>query len=98
MAKSIIWTKRANSKFNSIIKYLELEWGLTVTEQFVKRAYDVIELLAEYPHLGTVEHQEKSIRGFVISRQNKIFYRETDQEIILLNFFDNRSGPKRKKF
>jgi plasmid stabilization system protein ParE len=98
MAKSIVWTKRANSSLNSIIQYIEKEWGLATTNQFVKRVYDVIELLSEYPNLGTQEHQEKPIRGFVISKQNKIFYRITKQEIIILNVFDNRSGPKRKKF
>jgi plasmid stabilization system protein ParE len=98
MAKSIVWTKRANSSLNSIIQYIEKEWGLATTNQFVKRVYDVIELLSEYPNLGTQEHPEKPIRGFVISKQNKIFYRITKQEIIILNVFDNRSGPKRKKF
>lgn len=30
MAKKIVWTKRANIKFNNIIDYLEKEWGSNV--------------------------------------------------------------------
>jgi plasmid stabilization system protein ParE len=32
MAKEIVWTKRANGKFNKIIGYLESEWGENVTK------------------------------------------------------------------
>ena len=31
MAKQIIWTKRANDKFNKIIGYLQDEWGPTIS-------------------------------------------------------------------
>ncbi len=96
MAKEIVWTKRANRKFNKIIEYLELEWGQLVTENFVKRTYDIIYLIADQPELGTVENQENKIRGFLLTKHNKLFYRVTDKQIILLNFFDTRSGQKRK--
>lgn len=97
MAKTIVWTKRANSKFNSIIQYLESEWSRTAVKSFVQRTYSVIELLAEHPQMGTIENQEKAIRGFLITKHNRLFYRENKNEIILLNFFDSRSKPKSKK-
>lgn len=97
MAKKIVWTKRANSKFNRIIDHLEIEWGPNVTLNFVTRTYDIIELISEQSELGTVENSEKNIRGFLLTKHNRLFYRVTDKEIILLNFFDTRSGPKRKR-
>lgn len=63
MVKEIIWTKRANNKFNKIIDYLEREWGENVTRNFVKKTYDIIELISDQPELGTMENPEKSIRG-----------------------------------
>ena len=36
MARKIIWTKRANAKFNKIIEYLEQEWGLKCNSKFHK--------------------------------------------------------------
>ncbi|MBX2969023.1 MAG: type II toxin-antitoxin system RelE/ParE family toxin [Cyclobacteriaceae bacterium] len=98
MARKVVWTKRANSKFNKIIDYLEGEWGHYVTRNFVRKTYDIIDLIADQPELGTLEHQEKMIRGFLLTKHNRLFYRVTDREIILLNFFDTRSGPKRKRY
>lgn len=96
MARQIIWTKRANDKFNKVVRYLEDEWGQRVTEHFVRKTYDVVELISDQPDLGTLENPEKNIRGFLLTKHNRLFYRVTDREIILLNFFDTRSG--RKKF
>ena len=90
MAKKIIWTKRANKRFNKITDYLQKEWGEKVTENFVVRGYDVIELLSEYPNMGTLENSKKAIRGFLITKHNRLFYRVTEKELVLLNFFDTR--------
>ena len=54
MAKKIVWTKRANSKFNKIIDHLEREWGLSVTQNFVRKTYDIIELISDQSELGTI--------------------------------------------
>ncbi len=90
MVRSIIWTKRANRKFNEIIEFLEVEWNPTVVKNFVVRTYSIIELLAEWPYLGTLENSEHRIRGFRLTKHNKLFYRVTKKEIVVLNFFDNR--------
>jgi plasmid stabilization system protein ParE len=59
MVKQIVWTKRANAKFNTVIQYLETKWGDAVTENFVKQIYSIINLLADQPALGTIEIPEK---------------------------------------
>ena len=96
MAKEIVWTKRAHSKFNKIIDYIEEEWGEAVTMNFVQKSFDIIELLSERPFLGTLEDSSTGIRGFLITKHNRLFYRFTKNELIILNFFDNRSNLKRK--
>jgi len=98
MAERIVWTIRARKSFNRIISFLEEEWGERVTANFVRRAYDIIELLAEHPSLGSLEKADEQIRGFPITEHNRLFYRVTEDGIILLNFFDTRSGKRRKKF
>lgn len=98
MVREIVWTKRANYKFNTILEYLELEWGDRVTRNFIKRTYDIIQLISENPELGTLENHERNIRGFLLTKHNRLFYRFTDTELIVPNFFDTRSGPKRIKF
>lgn len=98
MALTIYWSKKADEKFDQILKYLEDEWGENVTRAFVRKVYDFLDILSEFPEIGTLENVERNIRGFVIVKQLTVFYKITDDKIILLNFFDNRQNPKRKKF
>lgn len=98
MALTIYWSKRADQKFDKIIKILDEEWGETATKSFVRKVYDFLELLQEFPEIGTLENRESNIRGFVIVKQLTLFYKISQDKIILLNFFDNRMNPKRKKY
>jgi hypothetical protein len=54
--------------------------------------------LVEFPEIGTLENVERNIRGFVIVRQITIFYKVSGNKIILLDFFDNRQEPKKRKY
>jgi plasmid stabilization system protein ParE len=98
MALDIYWSKRADEKFDRILIYLTDEWGEIVTSAFVKKVYDFLDILVEFPEIGSLENIEKNIRGFVIVRQITIFYKISEDRIILLNFFDNRQGKKKKKY
>ena len=98
MALEIKWSKKADQKFDKILEYLILNWGENVTKNFVKKVYDFLDILAEYPEIGSVENEKKGIRGFTIVKQVNIFYRIKDQNIILLDFFDNRQDPRKKRF
>ena len=72
--------------------------GECVTSAFVKKVYDFLDILVEFPEIGSLENTEKNIRGFVIVRQITIFYKISGDKIVLLNFFDNRQGQKTKKY
>jgi len=98
MALEILWSKRADKKFDKILIYLSDEWGNKVTMSFVKKVYDFLDILSEFPDIGTLENKEKGIRGFVIIKQVCIFYTIRENRIIILNFFDNRQSPSKKRF
>ena len=98
MALEIIWSKRADKKFDKILDYLILEFGERVTGLFVKKIYDFLDLLSEFPEIGALENKEKNIRGFTIIKQVNIFYRVENDKIIILTFFNNRQNPKKKRF
>jgi len=98
MALEIFWSKRADNKFDKILDYLSTEWGERVTSAFVKKVYDFLDVLVEFPEIGTLENVERNIRGFVIVRQITIFYKVSGTSIILLNFFDNRQSPRKKRY
>ena len=97
MAREIVWTKRANQKFSRIIDYLEKEWGLKVTQNLIRRTFDILHLPSDQPELGTIENGARNIRGFLITKHNRLFNRVTDLEIIELNLFDTRSGSGQSK-
>ncbi|PIQ35179.1 MAG: hypothetical protein COW63_01645 [Bacteroidetes bacterium CG18_big_fil_WC_8_21_14_2_50_41_14] len=97
MALNIKWSKRADRKFDKILEYLMTNWSEQVTKNFVKKVYDFLDVLSEFPEIGSIENNEKGIRGFTIVKQINIFYRIKGETIILLDFFDNRQNPKMKK-
>jgi plasmid stabilization system protein ParE len=98
MALGIYWSKKADEKFDRILDYLNVEWGERITSAFVKKVYDFLDILVEFPEIGSLENPKRNIRGFVIVRQITVFYKISGDRIILLNFFDNRQGRKRKKY
>jgi len=98
MALDIHWSKRADKKFDKIIEYLLEEWGENITRSFVRKVYDFLDILSEFPEIGTIENKEKGIRGFTIVKQVNIFYKIKGEKIILLDFFDNRQDPAKKRF
>ena len=98
MVKTVVWNRRASDSFNAIIQYLENEWGGNVTKDFVNRTYRLLDLLAANPEMGSIEHHDKQIRGFVITKHNTLFYRVEDTRLVLLHFFDNRQDPKKKLY
>jgi plasmid stabilization system protein ParE len=93
MALSIKWSKYADRKFDKILEYLIATWGENTTKAFVNRTYEYINLLSKYPEIGTLENPEKNIRGLVIVKQITVFYKVKKNNIVILNFYDNRQKP-----
>lgn len=98
MALEIYWTTRANKKFDSILEYLLSEWNVKISKNFVKKVFDFLDILTEFPELGTLENEKKNIRGFTLIKQINVFYTVREDKIILLDFFDNRQNPDKKRF
>ena len=96
MALEIRWTTRADIKLDHLIIFFESEWGESVVRAFMKKLYDFLEILSEFPEIGSMQYPEKNIRGFSLTKQISIFYKIDGNQIILLDLFDNRSDPKKK--
>jgi len=98
MALNIFWSKHADKSFDSIITWLQSNWGEHSVSLFVKKVYEFLEIITEFPEIGSIENTDLNIRGFVIVKQITIFYQVRNEKIIILNFYDNRQRPKSKKF
>ena len=92
----IVWNKRASKQFEKIQDYLISEFGERVTEEFTNRVFNFLDLLANYPDIGTIENKDKNIRGFLLHRHTILFYKYDGDKIYLLSVFDNRQDPKKR--
>jgi len=68
MALEIRWTTRADIKLNHLIIYLQTEWGESVVKAFMKKLYDFLEILSEFPEIGAIQYPDKNIRGFTLTK------------------------------
>ncbi len=98
MARKIKSTKRADRRFEEIKEYLNDDFGDAYVARFVKRVFAFYDVLAEFPRIGTLHDRQRGIYGFVLEKQVSVFYRFDDKEVVILNFFDNRSGPDRIRY
>jgi plasmid stabilization system protein ParE len=98
LALKIFWTIRAEKKFEKIIQYLLDTFGEKSARVFTKKVFMFLEILVDFPELGSIENIDRGIRGFTLTRQVNIFYSVSGEKIFLLDFFDNRQDPNKKRF
>lgn len=96
MAYKISWSKTAEKDFDNIISFIEKEFSELTASKFVNRTNEIFNILLLYPEAGSAEIKELNIRGFLINKNVKLFYRIKRNSIILLNFFDVRLDPEKK--
>ena len=98
MEVKVYWSSKAEKQFESIVEYLETNWGINSASKFVNSIFEFIEILSDFPEIGSIEHLELNIRGFVIAKQITIFYQIRQNKVVILNLYDNRQKPKKKRF
>ena len=96
MVRKLRLTKKADKRFDEILEYLDKEFGKYAATKFIERTYSFFNLIVEHPQIGRIEDKRKGIYGFVLEKPVTVFYRFTNQEVVIINFFDNRMNPKRK--
>src|SRR5690554_910111 len=96
MAK-IIWTKKAFSQFQRIVKFIYEEEGLSSAEIVRIKILQVTSLLGTNPQMGTVEplltHKKFHYR-FLVVWSYKIIYRTTSDKVIISRVFHTSRNPK----
>ncbi len=96
MALKTRWYKRAETKFDRIVKHVGVEWGEKSAKDLINKVNRFISLLQKYPELGSLEVPNRNIRGVLIVKQLRLFYVPTKTEIKIIQVFDTRESPKRK--
>jgi plasmid stabilization system protein ParE len=98
MAYEVIFSEEVFEKLNHIIFYLETNWTKEVAQNFLLTFYDCIDKLAFNPKAGTQTLKDPTIRKFVITKHNTLYYQINNNKIELLTIFFNVQNPNKNKY
>lgn len=98
MAYEIILKKRFTNKLIKVLTYLEKEWSQKVAMSFLKKVDHRIKQLSLQPFAGAVSQLAKDVRGILITKHNRLYYKVKGNKVIVLNMYDTRINPKRQKY
>ena len=96
MALEVVWTERASLQFDQIKAWVHDPEKEEVLSSFVNHVFNILDLLSVFPEMGMVEDKQKGIRGFLVSRHHRLFYRLTSKQLIILAIFDQRMDQRKK--
>ena len=98
MAYDVIFKKAFNNRISNLLEYLEKEWNKEVADDFLKKLDNRISTLRLYPFIGSPSRTVKDVRGILITKHNKLFYRVSGNKILLLTLVDTRQNPKKNRY
>lgn len=98
MAYQIILKKRFTNKLVKLLVYLEQEWSNKVAASFLKKIDYRIQQLSGQPLTGISSEKIDGVRSVFITRHNRLFYKVKGKKVIVLNMYDTRMNPKKRKY
>lgn len=98
MARQIVWSPASKNDLEKILDYLEAHWGNKIVSVFITKIDNTISLIANTPQIFPVINKELEIRKCVITKQNTLYYRESNQKVEIVRLFDSRQDPKKLAF
>ena len=93
MAYKIILKKRFTKKIINLLAYLELNWGNDIARNYILKLDLRLHTLTLQPYIGSVSKKIKDVRGILITKHNRIYYRIQKDTIEIINLYDTRIGP-----
>jgi len=92
------WNKQSKEQLHQTARYIRQEFGERAMGEFMQVVQHTNDLLADNPHLGSVEplliDLATQYRSIVVRRLNKIVYCMTDNYIKVVAFWDCRREPQ----
>jgi plasmid stabilization system protein ParE len=98
MAYQIILKKRFANKLVKLLAYLEQEWSHKVAADFLKKIDYRIQQLSGQPLTGISSEKIEGVRSVSITRHNRLYYKVKSKKVIVLNMYDTRMNPMKKKY
>lgn len=98
MAYEVILKKRFTNKLVKVLAYLEKEWSAKEAQKFLTKTDRRLLQLSGQPFTGAPSLKIKDVRAVLITRHNRLYYKVKDKKVIVLNMYDTRMDPKKKKY
>ena len=98
MIKQIIWSPAAEKDAEQILDFINTKWSNRVAAKFLNKLDDSIRLISEAPKLFPIIEENLGIHKCVVTKQNSLFYRISNETIEIIRLFDTRKNPKSLTF
>lgn len=95
---TIRWEAEAEKKLIAIENYLVEEFGLRVSENFTLKTLELVESLVKQPFKGQPSVKNEEVRKIRLSKTVVAYYSVLENEIVILDLFDQRQDPNKSKF
>lgn len=95
MAKEVILTPIAVADFENVMDYLTHNWGIKVTNNFIRRFDKVIGFLTESPGMFPFFDKRKRIQRCVVTKHNILYFIDSADSVKIITVFDTRQNPEK---
>lgn len=98
MIKKIVWSPAAEKDAEQILDFINTKWSNRVVAKFLNKLDDNIRLISEDPKLFPLIEHNLGVRKCVVTKQNSLFYRVSNDTIEIIRLFDTRQNPNSLTF
>lgn len=98
MERTIVFKKHFLNKLTKLLIYIEQEWGKQVSVNFLNTLDKRLKTLTSQPYIGKNVASIPNVKGILVTKHNRIYYKITDTEIIILTLKDTRMNPKKNRY
>ncbi len=89
---NIYLSQEAEGQLQSLLEYLDNEWGERVCDNFIEKLERAIQTIASAPLAFPMSEKITGLRKCVVTRQSSIYYRISSTDIEIVSILDNRQN------
>jgi plasmid stabilization system protein ParE len=98
MVKKIKWNKAADRTFDQTTDYLQDNFSTLSAENFANLVYERIDQVVKGLTVGRVSTKEKSVMILKLDKHKQMYYRLNGTTLTIVDFWDTRQHPDKRKF
>ncbi len=100
MVNQIEWSPEAEDSFDSILEYINEQFGPAEVGKFVDRVDSKLKLLVQFPGLGNPSNKRKKTHVTLVHKKITLVYQVNTRKnvILLVTFWNNQQNPGRFKY